>query len=121
MVYVRRRNRLSHWAEASQYLLNDIPLAILSSHPVEKFGMSEGMALAAGHWSQRIREGSLPEHTMRASLIPVATLASTMLEAMLRAAPIGDDREACFAQIAEDSRRVLTGRPHAVILQSGIS
>lgn len=120
MVYVRKSMRLAHWPHANKHLLEEIPLAILSSHPVERFGMSEGFALAVGHWRQQLADGTLPAHTMRASLIPVATLASSMLEALLRAVTI-DQREAEFEQLSEESRRVLTGRPHHVILQSGIS
>lgn len=120
MVYVRKSMRLAHWPHASKHLLDEIPLAILSSYPVERFGMSEGMALATGHWRQQLVDGTLPQHTMRASLIPIATLTSAILEALLRAAPI-HARDDVFQQIAEESRRVLTGRPHHVILQSGVS
>ena len=56
---------------------------------------------------------------MRASIIPMATLTSAMIEALLRGTDIAL-REAEFELLADESNRVLSGRPHAIILQSGI-
>jgi hypothetical protein len=104
---------------ATGRLLNDVPLLILDSYPITQWGLSEGLALAASHWRALIAAGELSEVEMRASIIPVANLTSAMLEALLRGVTI-TERDRAFGQLADDSNRIITGRPHAVILQSGI-
>jgi hypothetical protein len=101
-------------------LLQTVPSVILDSYPIPQWGISEGLALAAGYWRARIAAGEISEPTMRASIVPVAALTSAMIEALLRGVRI-DLRSAAFEALCEDSSRVLTGRPHAVIIQSGIA
>ena len=100
-------------------LLREVPSLILDSYPVPQWGLSEGLALAAGHWRGLIAAGEIDEVDMRASIIPVAALTSAMIEALLRGVRI-DHRLAAFEALADDSNRNLSGRPHAVIIQSGI-
>jgi hypothetical protein len=100
-------------------LLQGVPNLILDSYPISQWGMSEGLALAASYWRARIAAGEIPEPDMRASIIPVASLTSAMIEALLRGVRI-DLRPAAFELLAEESNRVLTGRPQSVIIQSGI-
>jgi hypothetical protein len=100
-------------------LLREVPHFILDSYPITQWGLSEGLALAAGHWRALIAAGEIPLPDMRASIVPVAALTSAMLEALLRGVTI-DQRAAAFEMLADDSNRCLTGRPHAVIIQSGI-
>jgi hypothetical protein len=100
-------------------LLREVPDFILSSYPITQWGLSEGLALAASHWRALIAAGEIPHPEMRASIVPVAALTSAMLEAFLRGVTI-DQRAAAFEMLADDSARCLTGRPHAVIIQSGI-
>ncbi len=109
--------RMEHGTER---LLHTVPSVILDSYPVTQWGLTEGLALAAGYWRVHIAAGRIPTHDMRASLIPVAALTSAMLESLLRGVPI-DRRENEFERLADESNRLLTGRPHAVIIQSGIS
>ena len=100
-------------------LLQDVPNRILDSYPITQWGMSEGLALAAGYWRARIAAGAITEADMRASIVPVAHLTSAMIEALLRGVRI-DLRGAAFETLADESNRVLTGRPAHVIIQSGI-
>jgi hypothetical protein len=104
---------------AGDLLLSDIPSRILGSYPVWKWGLSQGLAFSAGRWRAALAAGALTEVDMRASIIPVAQLTSAMLEALLRGVPI-DLRDAAFEALCDEGDRVLSGRPHAVILQSGI-
>lgn len=120
-VDIRRRVRgpTEKLDAATRLLLEDIPGRILSSYPVWQWGLAEGLSFAAGRWRAAIAAGTTSEIDMRASIIPVAQLCSAQLEALLRGVPI-DLREAAFEKLCDDSNRVLSGRPHAVILQSGI-
>jgi hypothetical protein len=116
---IARPHQGREWDRANAILLDDIPDAILASYAIANHGLSEGLALCVGHWRQRLLAGVLPAHQMRASTIPVAALASAMVEALLRGTPI-DQRQGAFDLLCEESHRVLSGRPQAVILQSGI-
>jgi hypothetical protein len=107
-------------ARGTDRLLHDVPSFILDSYPVTQWGLTEGLALAVSAWRAHIAAGEIPASDMRASLIPVAGLASAMLESLLRGVPI-NQRAAEFELLADESNRLLTGRPHAVIIQSGIS
>jgi hypothetical protein len=100
-------------------LLQDVPNLVLTSYPITQWGLQEGLALAASHWRARIAAGALAEAEMRASIVPVAALTSAMIEALLRGVRI-DLRPAAFETLADESNRVLTGRPQSVIIQSGI-
>lgn len=114
-----RTGRVDKLDASTRVLLQGVPSAVCDCYPLSHYGLSEGMALLASHWRARISEGSIRPADMRASIVPVATLTSAMLEALLRAADIGE-RAAAFELLADESNRVLTGRPHAIILQSGI-
>jgi hypothetical protein len=107
------------WKPATRDLLGNVPSLILDSFPVRQWGLAEGMSLAAGYWRGLIADGTLADHEMRASIIPVAALLSAMLEALLRGASI-ETRAGAFELLADESDRLLTGRPHAVIIQAGI-
>ena len=104
----------------TERLLHTVPSFILDSYPLTQWGLSEGFALAVSAWRAHVKAGEIPVSDMRASLIPVAGLASAMLESLLRGVPI-DQRAAEFELLADESNRLLSGRPHAVIIQSGIS
>jgi len=118
---IRRRVRgpTEKMDAAGDLLLQAIPERILGSYPVWKWGLAQGLAFCAGRWRARIAAGEISELEMRASIIPLAQLLSAMLEALLRGVPI-DLRAAAFERLCDDSDRCLSGRPHAVILQSGI-
>jgi hypothetical protein len=113
------RGRSDRMAAADALLLRDVPADILGSYPVLEFGLLVGMSVSAARWREQIVTGDLPDHEMRASIIALASLLSAMLEALLRAAPI-DRRSAAFETLADESNRILTGRPQAVIIQAGI-
>lgn len=104
---------------AGDLLLTRIPEQILGSYPVWRWGVSQGLAFCAGRWRQRLIEGELRELDLRASIVPVAQLTSAMLEALLRGVRI-DERAAAFEVLCDESDRCLTGRPQAVVIQSGI-
>jgi hypothetical protein len=113
------RGRSSRMASADTLLLRDLPADILGSYPVLEFGLPTGLSVCAARWREQIVAGDLPDHEMRASIIALAALLSAMLEALLRAAPI-DRRPGAFETLADESNRILTGRPQAVIIQAGI-
>ena len=114
-----RTGRVDKLDASTRVLLELVPSMVCDCYPLGHYGLSEGVALLASHWRARISQGAIRPADMRASIVPVATLASAMVEALLRAADI-NDRAAAFERLADDSNRVLTGRPHAIILQSGI-
>lgn len=120
-VAIRRRVRgpTEKMDAASDLLLSTIPERILGSYPVWRWGLAQGLAFCAGRWRVRLEAGELRERDMRASIVPVAQLTSAMIEALLRGVPI-TERAAAFAALCDESDRCLSGRPHAVILQSGI-
>ena len=104
---------------AGDLLLRQIPERILGSYPVWKWGLAQGLSFCAGRWRGRLIEGELRELDLRASIVPVAQLTSAMLEALLRGVRI-DERAAAFELLCDESDRCLTGRPNAVVIQSGV-
>lgn len=115
----RTVGKTDKWQPATRELLGKVPSMILESYPVRRWGLAEGMSLAAGYWRGQIVADQIADHDMRASIIPVAVLLSAAIEALLRSCPI-DRREAAFELLAGESSRVISGRPNAVILQAGI-
>jgi hypothetical protein len=115
----RATGESKRWEPMTRDLLGNVPSLVLASYPVQKWGLAEGLSLASGYWRGRIAAGVIPDHEMRASIIPVATLVSAMLEALLRGTTI-DHRAAAFETLCDESNRMITGRPSAVIIQAGI-
>jgi hypothetical protein len=100
-------------------LLLNVPDIINESYPINDYGQSEGWAILCQHWRNMIYTRALDPAELRAAIIPVAGLASAMLESYLRATP-HTERMQAFDQLCAESKRVLSGRPSGVILQSGI-
>jgi len=115
----RRIGVTARWVPATRLLLSDVPDRISDSWPVRHYGLSEGLSIAAARWRDDVAAGVLPADELRRAIIPVVALSSAMLEALLRGVPI-DQRAEIFEQLACASRRVISGRPNAVIMQSGI-
>jgi hypothetical protein len=112
----RTADRLSR---ATTRLLTNVPDIIAESYPLTDYGYSEGWAIMCQHWRNMIYTRALDPAELRKAIIPVAGLTSAMVECYLRATPIGE-RNAAFDSLCQESRRVLSGRPGGVILQSGI-
>jgi len=115
----RTIGKAARWGPATRLLLFDVPDRISDSWPVRRYGLSEGLSIAAARWRDGVAGGVLPADELRRAIVPVVALSSAMLEALLRGVPI-DERAGVFEELACASHRVISGRPNAVIMQSGI-
>jgi hypothetical protein len=105
---------------ASKRLLVDVPLLILDSYPLPTRGLTDGLSLAAAHWRGQLERGELRAVDMQASIVPTVTLASAMIEALLRSVAIGQ-RPQVLAELADASAGVLSGDLHRLVIRSGIT